>query len=98
MHDMHFYDETYWHFFGDPKSVQVIATAEEEKQPQPILWKWQKDKGRVFACVLGHFIWTFDDPFFRLILLRGAAWSAGEKNADINRFDSLATDGVKYQE
>ena len=38
-------------------------------------------------------MWTFDDPLFRLLLLRGMAWAAREP---ATRFDALATDGVKF--
>ena len=39
-----------------------------------------------FVSILGHYSWTFDDPLFRLLLLRGIAWSAGE-DADRRRQD-----------
>jgi type 1 glutamine amidotransferase len=37
---------------------------------------------------LGHFTWTFDDPYFRTLLLRGIAWAGG---ASPYRFDPLIT-------
>ena len=52
-----------------------------------------KQQGRVFVSILGHYSWTFDDPYFRLLVLRGMAWSAGENTY---RFDALATDGVPF--
>ena len=45
---------------------------------QPLLWARQADKGRVFVSIPGHYTWTFDDPLFRVLLLRGIAWTAGE--------------------
>ena len=48
-------------------------------------------KGRVFSCILGHYTWTFDDPYFRILLLRGMAWAAGESPY---RFDQLVTRGA----
>jgi putative heme-binding domain-containing protein len=51
--------------------------------------------GRVFGCILGHYSWTFDDPIFRIVFLRGLAWSAG---CSFDRFEPLVTDGVKFQE
>lgn len=92
--DIHFVDETYWNFTGQPKGIEVLATAEEDKAPQPIIWTYPSGKGKVFVSVLGHFIWTFDDPYFRLITLRGIAWAAGE---DARRFDGLVTDGVIWK-
>ena len=41
---------------------------------------------------LGNFREVLDDPLFRLILMRGIAWSA---NKDVYRFDQLATDPTK---
>jgi type 1 glutamine amidotransferase len=40
----------------------------------------------VFVSIPGHFAWTFDDPAFRLVLLRAIAW-AGHR--DIDRFNKL---------
>lgn len=60
--------------------------------PQPIFWTYEPGRGRVFGCVLGHYTWTFDDPWFRLLVLRGLAWSAGESPY---RFDSLALRGAR---
>ena len=70
-------DETYWPLIGDPSKVEVLATAEEEGKAWPMLWTWKKEKGRVFGSVLGHYSWTYDDPLFRLLILRGMAWAAG---------------------
>jgi len=65
--------------------VQVLAGSKEQVEPnqaatalQPMFWTYQRGQGRVFGCVLGHYSWTFDDPYFRLWLLRGIAWSARE--------------------
>jgi hypothetical protein len=54
-----------------------------------------RSKGRVFGCVPGHYTWTFDDPYFRLLLLRGMAWAAGESPY---RFDSLVLRGVSLRD
>lgn len=60
----------------------------------PVFWTYQPEgrEGRVFVSIFGHYMWTFDDPYFRLMLLRGMAWAA---KADPYRFDSLATVGVE---
>ncbi|HEV3165227.1 MAG TPA: ThuA domain-containing protein [Isosphaeraceae bacterium] len=90
---VHFLDETYWPPIGDPSKVNVLATAVEEGKAWPMLWTCERGKGggRVFASILGHYAWTFDDPLFRIVLLRGLAWAASEP---IDRFESLATSGV----
>ena len=51
-------------------------------------------KGRTFVCIFGHYYWTFDDPYFRLMLLRGMAWAAKD---DVYRFDRLAVEGVEMK-
>ena len=99
-----FFDESYWPLTPDAndKQMKVLAVSEErisrtsgEKRPQPMFWTYRYGQGRIFGCVPGHYMWTFDDPYFRLLLLRGMAWSAGEWPC---RFDSLATRGVKLAE
>ncbi|HNY26026.1 MAG TPA: ThuA domain-containing protein [Candidatus Sumerlaeota bacterium] len=86
------HDETYWKLQGDPARIQVLATANEDGQPQPMFWCREENKGRVFVCIPGHYNWSFNDPLFRALLLRGIAWSA---NKQITRFDSLAGVGVQ---
>jgi len=95
---LHFYDETYWPATPLEKTVTVLATSDEvvnnrgDKLPQPTFWTYRCGKGRVFGCQPGHFVWTFDDPYFRILLLRGIAWAAGESPY---RFDSLVLCGAR---
>ena len=70
----------------------MLAVGLEEKTPQPLLWTRQSGKGRVFVSIPGHYTWTFDDPLFRVLLLRGLAWTAGES---VDRFNELATLGAR---
>jgi hypothetical protein len=88
-------DESYWQLGGDVKRVHVLATGEEEGQAQPLLWTREQGKGRVFVCVPGHYTWTFDDPLFRVLLLRGMAWAAGEP---ADRFHPLVFPGARVRE
>ena len=74
---MHFVDEPYWPLLGDTNKVEVIATAEVDGSHWPIMWTFQKGKGRVFASIFGHYTWTWSDPLFRMIILRGIGWVAG---------------------
>ena len=97
---IHFYDEAYWLTSGGTSRVHILATSDEDGQPRPMLWTFEpgKDeggKGRVACHVMGHYMWSFDDPLFRLLILRSAAWAAGEP---IERFQSVATDGVRMSE
>jgi hypothetical protein len=87
-----FVDESYWQLVGDPKRVQVLGTAVEEKSPRPLLWTHERGKGRVFVSILGHYSWTFDDPLFRILVLRGMAWAAREP---VERLTDLATVGAR---
>jgi type 1 glutamine amidotransferase len=61
----------------------------------PLVWTHEKGKGRVFVSILGHYSWTFDDPLFRVLVLRGLAWAAREP---IERFTNLATVGARLGE
>ncbi len=79
-------DEPYWPMFGDPKRVGVIATAEVDGQPRPLVWTFKKGPGRVFGSIPGHYNWTLEDPLFRLLALRGIAWVCGEPES---RFDGV---------
>lgn len=91
-------DETYWPPTPMMENVTVLATATEEegsrgKTPraaQPMFWCHGLGGGRVFGCVPGHSIETFDDPFFRILLLRGIAWAAG---GSAYRFDGWVLGG-----
>jgi putative heme-binding domain-containing protein len=87
-------DESYWELVGDPKRVEVLASATEDGRPRPMIWTRHAVRGRVVGCVLGHYSWTFDDPLFRILVLRAMAWSAGEPVA---RLQALATIGARLR-
>jgi len=86
-------DETYWAFHGNESLLRVLAKATEEGAPQTQLWAFEKGKGRVFGSIPGHYMWTFDDPLYRVIVLRGIAWAAQEK--DVNRLLELVPVGAR---
>ena len=81
-------DESYWRLRGDPTSITLLGTSKEEGKPRPQFWTVQRGRGRVFVSIPGHYMWTFDDPVFRTVLMRGIAW-AGHKNVD--RFNELVS-------
>ena len=93
--NVEFLDEAYWGTVGDASRVRVLASSVEEGKPRPIIWTYERDRGRAFVSVLGHYNWTFDDPLFRTILLRGIAWAAGQP---VGSFNALVTDGVTVKE
>lgn len=77
---IHFLDEPYWPMIGDTNKIQVIATTAMDGQQWPMMWTFESGKGRVFASILGHYTATLDDPWYRLIVVRGIAW-AGRREA-----------------
>jgi len=88
-------DESYWNLVGDPGSVDVLGAGKEGGEPRPLFWTRSQGKGRVFVSIPGHYSWTFDDPLFRVLILRGMAWTAGEP---VDRFNELATLGARIAE
>ena len=81
-------DESYWRLRGDVSKINLLGTAVEEDEPRPLFWTVEHGRGRVFVSIPGHYMWSFDDPTFRTLLLRGIAW-AGRFNVD--RFNELVT-------
>lgn len=88
-------DESYWNLVGDPDDVRLLATGIEDGEPQPLFWTIEPGNGRVFVSIPGHYSWTFDDPLFRILLLRGIAWTAKEP---VDRFNDLVTPGARIGE
>ena len=86
------YDESYWQLTGDAENVTLLATSMEEGEPTPQLWVRDHNPGRVFVSIPGHYSWTFDDPLFRILLLRGIAWTAREP---VDRFNDLVPLGAR---
>jgi len=91
-----FHDESYWDLVGDPADVTVLASGHEEGVARPLFWTAERGtsakRGRVFVSVPGHYSWTFDDPLFRLLVLRGIAWTTGES---VDRFNDLIGAGIE---
>lgn len=85
-------DESYWALIGSEKNIQLLASGVEDGTPQPLIWTQETNGGRVFVSIPGHYTWTFDDPLFRLLLLRGMAWSAREP---VDRLAELSTVGAR---
>jgi hypothetical protein len=86
-------DESYWMLTGDLPKDRVIATQVEDAEPRPLFWSIEHARGRVFVSIPGHFSWTFDDPLFRVLLLRGIAWAAKEP---VDRFNDLVWPGADF--
>jgi hypothetical protein len=88
---LHLVDESYWLLTGELPAGRVIASAVEDQEPRPLFWSLDHGKGRVFVSIPGHYSWTFDDPLFRVVLLRGIAWAAKEP---VDRFNNLVRIGA----
>ena len=86
------YDESYWKLTGNPQDVTLLATSHEDGMATPQIWVRDHNPGRVFVSIPGHYSWTFDDPLFRILLLRGIAWTANEP---VDRFNDLVTPGAR---
>jgi type 1 glutamine amidotransferase len=89
---VHFVDESYWNFVGNGEGVRVVASGLEEGQMRPLIWTRTQGKGRVCVNILGHYTWTFDDPLFRILLLRGICWAG---NQPVDRLSHLALPGAR---
>lgn len=79
-------DEPYWPMFGQPEAVTLLASADVDGAARPLVWTFEKGPGRVFVSIPGHYTWTFDDPVFQVLALRGLAWACREPAA---RFEQL---------
>jgi putative heme-binding domain-containing protein len=86
------YDESYWKLTGDPQQVTLLASSPEDGMATPQMWVREHGRGRVFVSIPGHYSWTFDDPLFRVLLLRGIAWTAHES---VDRFNDLVYPGAR---
>lgn len=90
-----FHDESYWQLVGDPRRIALLAQGEEDGADQPLFWTLEPSRGRVVVSIPGHFAWTFDDPLFRILLLRGIAWAAREP---VDRFNDLVLPGARIRD
>src|SRR5690606_24750658 len=92
---LHLVDESYWNLTGDPGRIHLLASGVEGGEARPLLWTVEQGKGRVFVSIPGHYTWSFDDPLFRTVLLRGICWTAGEP---ADRLSELSTIGARVQQ
>lgn len=88
-------DESYWNLLkrDQVEVIGAIAPAgdhkfkdllKKEDTRSDAFWTYtsgNNKKGRVFGTTTGHFTYTFHDPIYRLLLLRGMAWTINEDPA-----------------
>jgi len=102
---MRFNDESYWNMIQRDK-VEVIGAVgtpanTEDQSFEEVLsskgargqafWTYTSGKGRVFGTTTGHFTYTYHDPMYRLLLVRGIAWALQEKPG---AFMPIVFDGI----
>lgn len=88
-------DESYWNLLarGNVEVIGAIAPVASGKgKPFDQLlkskgvrgdafWTYTSGKGKVFGTTTGHYTYTYHDPVYRLLLLRGIAWALDEDPA-----------------
>jgi putative heme-binding domain-containing protein len=90
---LRFIDETYWKLHGDAKRLRVLGNSVEENEPRPQLWVKETPTARTVGCIPGHYTWTFDDPLYRLLVMRSICWAA--KDQDVERLSELSLIGAR---
>ena len=81
-------DESYWNLLTRDNVEVVGAIAPNSKFADSFkellklpevrsqaFWTYKSGKGKVFGTTTGHYTYTFYDPLYRLILIRGIAWT-----------------------
>ena len=90
-----FNDESYWNLLTRDKVEAIGALAPQsleskvsfaevlkaEDARSHAFWTYQSGKGRVFGTTMGHYTYTYYDPMYRLLLMRGLAWTLNEDPA-----------------
>lgn len=86
-------DEFYWNLTGKASRITPMITSpagpgggtrgphdadELDGEKWPVMWTQVKGKGKLFVTVPGHNYFMFNDPYFRIILLRAMAWTMDE--------------------
>lgn len=88
-------DESYWNLLArdNVEVIGAIAPAASGKgKPFDHLlkskgirgdafWTYTSGQGKVFGTTTGHYTYTYHDPVYRLLLLRGIAWALDEDPA-----------------
>ena len=59
-----------------------LKPEEMDGKAWPVAWTKEVGEGKVFATILGHNFFAFNDPYFRIMLFRAMAWTMGEESWD----------------
>lgn len=95
-------DESYWNLLkkDNVEVIAAIAPADTKdfaaalKHPEvrsDAFWTYTSGKGRVFGTTTGHYTYTYYDPTYRVLLLRGMAWAL---NIDPDPLMPIATQDI----
>jgi len=95
--NFHIDDEIYYDMDLSP-DIRVLATSYTPNVPggkkpveggkatiydiQPMMWAYEKENYRAFVTIPGHLYSTFEQPFYRAILMRGIAWAGKRPSVD----------------
>jgi len=86
-------DESYWNLLtrDNVEVIGAIAPAAAGKNTPfdrlltskgvrgDAFWTYTSGQGRVFGTTTGHYTYTYHDPIYRLLLMRGIAWAIDEE-------------------
>ena len=90
-----FNDESYWNLLKgeNVKVIGALNAGADSKTFAEVLksdgvrsdafWTYELGKGRVFGTTTGHFSYTYYDPIYRLLLMRGLGWVLNEDPAPL---------------
>ena len=102
-------DESYWDLLKKDK-VKVIGAVAPKAETDPAsfadalklegvrkeaFWTYTSGKGRVFGTTTGHFTYTYFDPHYRILLMRGIGWALNEDPAP---FMPLVFEGITSED
>jgi putative heme-binding domain-containing protein len=73
-------DEPYWPMIGDTNRVQVLATGNIDSADRPLIWTYERGKGKVFVSIPSHYTWTWQDPSMEALFVRAIRWVATGEN------------------
>jgi len=77
--DFRIMDEFYILDKYDPKSIEVLATAQWKNKTHPIMYAKSYGDGQVFYLALGHDERALNHPTFRKLVVRGIDWALGRE-------------------
>lgn len=72
-------DEFYQLAKFDPKSVNIVATAQWHHKTHPMAYSKEYGDGRMFYLALGHDERAFNHPSFQKLALRGLDWASRQR-------------------